>query len=137
VRFCANFRVFRDNLWKCLGDNGYVARYDSTSHVGVNVRYYWDPLATEPIKMEDRGKCIHKNVLCEKCKVVSLLCFVSGKVVITGLKTRTEAESVAEFIEWFYKTHYASIAETPLKIASISSKSSSSELTLINDSLIV
>lgn len=115
-RFESNFRIYRDKLHECFIKNGYVSRWNSETHLGVNLRYHYLPDTT--VDKEDRGicRCAKKSSSsiknkCSHCKVVSLLCFVSGKFVLTGTKNLVEAQKVADFISDFYTRHYDEIRE--------------------------
>lgn len=115
ARFEGSFRIYRDILWQCLVNQGISAKYDSCGHLGVNIRYH-HPLEMEVAKSE-RGKCpCPKNSKltkkkCSNCKIVSMLCFVSGKIVITGLKSLEDAQDVISFIKDFYIDHYEEIRQ--------------------------
>jgi len=107
VRFDINRKIYRDALWSHLVKRGYNVRFDSMTHVGVNFRYHYlksiQESANEP---ELQGKCVctdRLNMLCNNSKIVSILCFSSGKVVVTGLKTIDEAKVIAEFITRIYR----------------------------------
>lgn len=134
ARFEVNFRINREKLWKKFIATGLNAKYDSCSHLGVNLRYHYlaGELQSEnhpntTTNIQDRGKCLCENGVqagrnCTKCKVVSLLCFVSGKIVLTGLRSLQEAEGVALFIKDFYTRYYddiKSLPKTPISKANL------------------
>lgn len=106
VRFDINRKIYRDALWTHLVERGYNVRFDSMTHVGVNFRYHYLKSIQESTKEPElQGKCVcadRLNMLCNNCKIVSILCFSSGKVVVTGLKTIDEAKVIAEFITRIY-----------------------------------
>ena len=116
ARFEGNFRIYRDKLWECFVKNGLTARFDSCSHLGVNLRYHYIP--DSPVTGEFQGQCLcPKNpqatikTKCGTCKIVSLLCFVSGKIVVTGLKSIEEAQFVGAYIKKFYVEHVDEIVQ--------------------------
>lgn len=107
VRFDVNRKIYRDVLWSHLVHRGYNVRFDSMTHVGVNFRYhYLDSIEDSQKDPETQGKCTcpdRLNMRCNNCKIVSILCFSSGKVVVTGLKTIDEAAVIADFITRVYR----------------------------------
>jgi hypothetical protein len=98
VRFALSRPIQRTWLWRKLIALGYNARFDPTVHVGVNVRYRY---------LESIASCVNKgicacptrlNMICDRCGLTSILCFPSGKVVLTGLTRREDAVFLAEFL---------------------------------------
>jgi TATA-box binding protein (TBP) (component of TFIID and TFIIIB) len=107
VRFDVSRKIYRDVLWSHLVKRGYNVRFDSMTHVGVNFRYHYLNSIKESVdNRETQGKCVCEdrlNMRCNNCKIVSILCFSSGKVVVTGLKTMDEATIIAKFIASIYR----------------------------------
>jgi len=101
--FKAPFKVCRKKLHKSFLDNGYYSRFDPCSHAAVNLRFHYNTLTV--INDETCGKCTKiLDRVCD-CKDISVSCFNSGKMNITGLATLDQGVIVYNFLKRFFTLH--------------------------------
>jgi hypothetical protein len=97
--FKAPFNICRRKLHKAFIDNGYYSRFDPCSNAAVNLRFHYRP---ETVDDGDKcGKCPNRDKICN-CKDISISCFNSGKMNVTGLATIEQGYTVYEFLKKFF-----------------------------------
>ena len=107
--FESPFRIIREELHKAFIADKFYSRWDPCVNPGVNLRYYDNPLA-----QQDPGKCPCKNRgLCCSCKIISVRCFNSGTVILTGLRDVNQVSKLFRFVSSYYASHADVIQESP------------------------
>jgi TATA-box binding protein (TBP) (component of TFIID and TFIIIB) len=98
--FKAPFKICRKRLHRVFLENGYYSRFDPCSNAAVNLRFHYNPITMANPK--ERGKCalIHQRTC--NCKDISVSCFNSGKMNVTGLATHEQGHVVYEFLKDFF-----------------------------------
>jgi len=104
--FKAPFKICRKRLHKTFLNNGYYSRFDP-SNAAVNLRFHYNPVTMADPK--ERGKCslVHERTC--NCKDISVSCFNSGKMNITGLATLDQGQIVYDFLKDFFIREKANI----------------------------
>lgn len=98
--FKAPFKICRKKLHKCLLDNGYYSRFDPCSNAAVNLRFHYN---IETLNDPDTcGKCLNLHKRACNCKDISISCFNSGKMNVTGLATIEQGVVVYNFLKKFF-----------------------------------
>ncbi len=95
----APFPICRRRLHQALIEEGYYSRFDGTA-VAVNIRYHYS--AANMDDEERSGKCQEGLGTGCNCKDISISCFNSGKMNITGLTDFEQGLKVYEFIKRFF-----------------------------------
>ena len=106
--FKAPFAISRVKLHKTLLHLGYYSRYDPCSNAAVNFRFHYNDNFED---INQCGKCPETNKLCCGCKQISVSCFNSGKMNITGLLTIDQGYIVYDFIKYFFIKHKDSFCD--------------------------
>lgn len=98
--FKAPFKICRNRLHKTFLEQGYYSRFDPCSHAAVNLRFHFNQMT---MNGADRGKCVKSlyGKTCT-CKDISVSCFNSGKMNITGLATLAQGDVVYDFLRRFF-----------------------------------
>lgn len=93
------FKVSKEFISKQLHqtflDLGYYSRFDPSVASSVNLRFHYNDSLT--------GKCPDKNKASCLCKDISVLCFSSGKINVTGLNEFSQGKIIYEFMMNFFK----------------------------------
>lgn len=105
--FKAPFKICRKRLHKTFLDKGYYSRFEPCSHAAVNLRFHYNDLTLNDD--ENRGKCIKIFKRTCNCKDISVSCFNSGKMNITGLATLQQGTIVYDFLKNFFISHKEAI----------------------------
>lgn len=101
--FKAPFSVSRNALHATFLNNGYYSRFDPCSNAAVNLRFHYS--MSSATKEEDYGKCTNVHTTKCGCKQISVSCFKSGKMNVTGLATIKQGHIVYNFIKRFFIEH--------------------------------
>ncbi|KAJ3085728.1 hypothetical protein HK102_013889, partial [Quaeritorhiza haematococci] len=89
------YKIRRSVMSQALIANGHYVRYNPSSYPGVNLRYYCNDL-------NETGICPCKSTMIRcSCKVISVMFFYSGNVIITGMKSHAQLAKVANFVKSF------------------------------------
>jgi hypothetical protein len=98
--FKAPFNICRNRLHKTFLKNGYYSRFDPCANAAVNLRFHYNPITMA--NPRDRGKCslLHGSIC--NCKDISVSCFNSGKMNITGLSNLEQGQVVYDFLKEFF-----------------------------------
>jgi hypothetical protein len=108
--FKSPFAILRNQLHRILLENGYKSRYEPCSHAAVNFRFHYHPSTIDD--WNNCGKCLESsNRTTErcKCKDISISCFNSGRMNITGLSNHEQGDVVYNFVKRFFIEHEESI----------------------------
>lgn len=101
--FKAPFKICRKRLHKAFLDNDYYSRFEPCSHAAVNLRFHYNVLTVND--ETNCGKCVKVlNRTCN-CKDISVSCFNSGKMNITGLANEEQGHIVYNFLKKFFLQH--------------------------------
>jgi TATA-box binding protein (TBP) (component of TFIID and TFIIIB) len=94
--------INREMLHRSIIDNGYLSSFEPCTYPGVNIKYYFNPL------IDNYGICD-----CEKpcngkgkdntCKKITIAVFKSGKIIITGGRSKNHVQIAYQFITDFIK----------------------------------
>lgn len=109
--FCGT-EIQRENLSNILQDKYDLSvNFESENYPGVKLEYYWNKSNTDITK---EGRC-----LCDKkcygkgtgngngdCKKVTISTFQSGKVIVTGARSREQLDSAYKFINKIFHDNY-------------------------------
>jgi hypothetical protein len=76
---------------------GYYSRFDPCSSSSVNLRFHYNEATNY------NGKCPIDNKTACTCKDISVLCFGSGKINVTGLHTLEQGKVIHAFIMDFFR----------------------------------
>ncbi|KAJ3352326.1 hypothetical protein GGF32_003814 [Allomyces javanicus] len=100
VRFASDFGLYRQALHEVFLDRGLYSRFESASRLGVNLRYKNCPRypPSSPHHIPGVCQCIDPARVCQ-CKVISVLCFHTGRFVATGFKTLEDIPRVIRFVQ--------------------------------------
>ena len=102
--FKAPFTICRTRLHKTFIDNGLYSRFDPCSNAAVNLRFHYDLSAPANVRKQN-GRCSDAHKRNCNCKDISVSCFNSGKMNITGLSTLEQGYVVYEFLKEFFIEH--------------------------------
>lgn len=109
--FCG-FEIQRENLLKILSQKyDLSAAFDSENYPGVKLEYFWN---TNTLGGANEGKCACKKQCKGKgngegdgcCKKVTVSTFQSGKVIVTGARTKQQLNSAYNFINKIFSENY-------------------------------
>ena len=109
--FKAPFHICRKRLHKAFVDEDYHSRFDPCSHAAVNLRFHYNNLTMS--QPENVGKCVKIFDRPCNCKDISVSCFNSGKMNITGLATVEQGFLVYDFLKEFFTKHRPTIQAFP------------------------
>ncbi len=105
--FKIGFEIKRDNLFKVMiNDFNNITSYEPCIYPGVKIQYFWN---SENVIGERDGvcRCENKCFLKKKsgtgfgrdnCKKITLACFQSGAIIITGSQKTDQIEECYSFI---------------------------------------
>ena len=98
--FKAPFKICRKKLHKTFLEAGFYSRFDPCSNAAVNLRFHYN-LKTVDIP-DQCGKCPDLHQPTCNCKDISISCFNSGKMNVTGLATLEQGKIVYDFLKTFF-----------------------------------
>lgn len=131
--FKVNFKIKRNVLFNILQQEyGIVATFDPGIYPGINCKYYWNSMNDKDIKngIKKEGVCYcpdYTNCECTKkmcgcecngkgkgvgindCKIITIACFQSGSIIITGARQIKQIEDCKNFIVGVLRKHYSLI----------------------------
>ena len=100
--FKAPFNICKNRLHRKICEQGYYSRFDGEV-AAVNIRFHHNPLTID--NEETSGKCPDfphgKGEKCN-CKDISISCFNSGRLNVTGLANLEQGEKVYNFVKRFF-----------------------------------
>ena len=108
--FDIGFKVQRDSLHREIVDVGMYSSYEPCIYPGVNIKYYYN-------HNQDNGVCKCSNACTGKgdglsdggCKKITIAVFKSGKIIITGARSREQLELSYYFITKFMNERKAKL----------------------------
>ena len=98
--FDIHHEVDRENLHRAIVDNGYLSSYEPCNYPGVNIKYYYNPLKRNFGICDCEKHCNGKG-LNDTCKKITIAVFKSGKIIITGGRSKYHIQTAYEFITEF------------------------------------
>lgn len=105
--FKAPFMICTSKLHRFFKECSYYSRFDPASNAAVNLRFHYKE---SDIETEKFGKCsLFGQSICE-CKQISVSCFNSGKINITGLLNKSQGQNVYNFLVNFFKKNKEKIS---------------------------
>jgi TATA-box binding protein (TBP) (component of TFIID and TFIIIB) len=98
--FDIHAEVNREALHRTIVSNGYLSSYEPCNYPGVNIKYYYNPLMKNYGICDCEKPCNGKG-LDNTCKKITVAVFKSGKIIITGARSKTHLQTAYEFISEF------------------------------------
>ena len=98
--FDIHHEVDRESLHRTIVDNGYLSSYEPCNYPGVNIKYYFNPLKRN-FGICDCDKPCNGKGLNDTCKKITIAVFKSGKIIITGGRSKVHIQTAYEFITEF------------------------------------
>ena len=98
--FDIHAEVNREALHRTIVGNGYLSSYEPCNYPGVNIKYYYNPLIKNYGICDCEKPCNGKG-LDNTCKKITVAVFKSGKIIITGARSKTHLQTAYEFISEF------------------------------------
>jgi TATA-box binding protein (TBP) (component of TFIID and TFIIIB) len=98
--FDIHSEVDRESLHRSIVDNGYLSSYEPCNYPGVNIKYYYNPLKRNFGICDCEKPCNGKG-LNDTCKKITIAVFKSGKIIITGGRSKYHIQTAYEFITEF------------------------------------
>jgi len=92
--------IDRENLHRTIVENGYLSSYEPCNYPGVNIKYYFNPLKRN-FGICDCDKHCNGKGLNDTCKKITIAVFKSGKIIITGGRSKYHIQTAYEFITEF------------------------------------
>ena len=96
--------VNREILHRLIVDHGYYSSYEPCTYPGVNIKYYYNPLKNNFGICDCDTPCNGKGKG-NTCKKITIAVFKSGKIIITGGRSKENINSAYNFITEFIKEH--------------------------------
>lgn len=111
--FKLNFKIKRYVLHDKMMSTGLLSNYDPETYPGVKIHYFWNNYNGK----KNNGICVCKKKCNGKgdgsgdgeCKRVTVICFSSGSVIITGARNETQIKDVYKKIYKHIKNCYSEI----------------------------
>ena len=107
--FQAPIRVCREKLHEQFLSEGYYSRFETCVNPGVNLRFYHNEGGVAKTGI---CPCANKGLTCS-CRLISLRCFNSGKIIATGMKSSEQITVVYDFIRNFFGVNRVAIESAP------------------------
>tara|TARA_B110000971_G_C20040032_1_gene517463 strand:- start:11873 stop:12793 length:921 start_codon:yes stop_codon:yes gene_type:complete len=103
--------VNRENLHRLIVENGYYSSYEPCTYPGVNIKYYYNAQKNNFGICDCETPCSGKYIKGkdDACKKITIAVFKSGKIIITGGRTKGNIDSAYKFITEFIHEHKETI----------------------------
>jgi len=98
--FDVHFMIDREILHRLIIDQGYFSSYEPCTYPGVNIKYYHNPLANN-FGICDCDKPCNGKGKDQTCKKITVAVFKSGKIIITGGRSKDNISVAHKFITEF------------------------------------
>ena len=98
--FDIHSEINREKLHRCIILNGYMSSFEPCTYPGVNIKYYHNPLRQNYGICDCETPCDGKGKN-NTCKKITVAVFKSGKIIITGGRSKTNIQTAYEFITGF------------------------------------
>lgn len=95
------FKISKIRLHNLFVEQGFYSRFDENESVAVNLRFHYNE--------KKDGICPNQNKATCFCKDISVLCFSSGKVNVTGMTTYEHRDVIYDFITKFFTNNVEEI----------------------------
>ena len=92
--------INREILHRHIIENGFLSSFEPCNYPGVNIKYYMNPLRNNYGICDCEKPCNGKG-LDNTCKKITVAVFKSGKIIITGARSKTHLQTAYEFISEF------------------------------------
>ena len=92
--------INRESLHRSIIQNGYMSSFEPCTYPGVNIKYYHNPLVNNFGICDCEKPCNGKGKD-NTCKKITIVAFKSGKIIITGGRSKYNIQTAYEFITEF------------------------------------
>ena len=92
--------VDRENLHRLIVERGYYSSYEPCTYPGVNIKYYHNPIHNNFGICDCEKPCNGKGKD-NTCKKITIAVFKSGKIIITGGRSKENIQTAYKFITEF------------------------------------
>jgi TATA-box binding protein (TBP) (component of TFIID and TFIIIB) len=92
--------INRESLHRSIIQNGYMSSFEPCTYPGVNIKYYHNPLVNNFGICDCEKPCNGKGKD-NTCKKITIAVFKSGKIIITGGRSKHNIQTAYEFITEF------------------------------------
>ena len=92
--------VDRENLHRLIIERGYYSSYEPCTYPGVNIKYYHNPIHNNFGICDCEKPCNGKGKE-NTCKKITIAVFKSGKIIITGGRSKENIQTAYKFITEF------------------------------------
>ena len=97
-------KIKRNILHREIIDAGYYSSYEPCIYPGVNIKYYHNPLVNN-FGICDCDKPCNGKGKDNTCKKITIVAFKSGKIIITGGRSKDNIQTAYKFITNFINNH--------------------------------
>ena len=98
--FDIHSEINRESLHRLIIQNGYMSSFEPCTYPGVNIKYYHNPLVKN-FGICDCDKPCNGKGKENTCKKITIVAFKSGKIIITGGRSKENIQTAYEFITEF------------------------------------
>ena len=102
--FDIHSEINRESLHRLIIQNGYMSSFEPCTYPGVNLKYYYNPLVKNFGICDCEKPCDGKGKD-NTCKKITIAVFKSGKIIITGGRSKENIQTAYEFITEFIDEH--------------------------------
>lgn len=95
--FKVPYKFTNSKLHEHFINQGYYSRFDPCAPSSVNLRFHYNKVTNY------NGKCPIENKTACTCTDISVLCFASGKINVTGLQLLEQGKVIHAFIMRFFQ----------------------------------
>jgi len=100
--------INRETLHRLIIRDGYMSSYEPCTYPGVNLKYYYNPLVNNFGICDCETPCNGKGKD-NTCKKITIAVFKSGKIIITGGRTKHNIQTAYKFITEFIEENSSGI----------------------------
>ena len=100
--------INREKLHRLIILNGYMSSFEPCTYPGVNIKYYHNPLRQNYGICDCEKPCDGKGKN-NTCKKITVAVFKSGKIIITGGRSKHNIQTAYEFITEFIEENRTEI----------------------------
>ena len=98
--FDIHSEINRESLHRSIIQHGYMSSFEPCTYPGVNIKYYHNPLVNNFGICDCEKPCNGKGKD-NTCKKITIVAFKSGKIIITGGRSKYNIQTAYEFITEF------------------------------------
>ena len=92
--------INRETLHRLIIQYGYMSSFEPCTYPGVNIKYYHNPLKNN-FGICDCDKPCNGKGKDDTCKKITIAAFKSGKIIITGGRSKENIQTAYDFITDF------------------------------------